>query len=307
MTETTRFDTLISAAQLAALAAASEPLVLLDCSFDLTDPAAGERAYAQGHIPGALYAHLDRQLAGPKVGSKSDPHFTGRHPLPAREAMAAQARAWGVSPGVQVVCYDGEGGPYAARAWWLLRWLGHASVAVLDGGRAGYVAAGGALSTAPSTARPSHWQPSREGMPTVNVAALLDAMPALADATQPPRHKAYQVLDARVAERYRGEVEPLDPVAGHIPGAKNRFFKDNLGADGLFKAPAQLRQEFEAILGAAAAGATSRIVQQCGSGVTACHNLLAMAHAGLGITALYPGSWSEWCADPARPVAKGPG
>ncbi len=313
MTPARTFNTLISAAELAAFSATSEPLVLLDCSFDLTQPAAGEQAYALGHIPGALYAHLDRHLAGPKVGAPTDKSFTGRHPLPARETMAAQARAWGVSPGVQVVCYDGEGGPYAARAWWLLHWLGHEAVAVLDGGKAAYQAAGGVMTTAPSTARPSHWQPSRVGMPTVDAATLLAALATGANdaaglaALKPgaARHTPYQVLDARAAERFRGEAEPLDPVAGHIPGAKNRFFKNNLTAQGLFKSPAELRAEFEATLGPAAAGPAAQVVQQCGSGVTACHNLLAMAHAGLGISTLYAGSWSEWCADPARPVARG--
>ncbi len=275
--------TLISAPELQALQAAGTPLVLLDCSFDLADTAAGGRAYAAGHLPGAHYAHLDADLSGAKTGRN------GRHPLPDRAAFATTAGRWGIAPGVQVVTYDAQGAPYAARAWWLLRWLGHEAVAVLDGGLAAWQAAGGALSTgAASTAPQPPYPAAAPAMPTIEATTLLAQ---LADV---------QVLDARNAERFRGEVEPLDAVAGHIPGATLRFFKDNLGADGRFKPAATLRAEFEAL------GLPARpVVQQCGSGVTACHNLLAMAHAGLGISTLYPGSWSEWCSDPQRPVARG--
>ena len=279
------FTTLVSAAELQALQAAGTPCVLLDCGFDLADAEAGERAYAAGHLPGALYAHLDRDLSGAKTGRN------GRHPLPERAAFAATAGRWGVAPGVQVVAYDAMGGPYAARAWWLLRWLGHAEVAVLDGGPAAWRQAGGSLSTAAAAPQPRQPYPATApAMPTVDADTLQAGLGRL------------RILDARAAERYRGEVEPLDPVAGHIPGATLRFFKDNLGSDGRFKPVAVLRAEFEALL--AGAGA-AHVVQQCGSGVTACHNLLAMAHAGLGVTTLYPGSWSEWCSDPARPVARG--
>jgi len=274
---------LVSAAELQALLACDTPCVLLDCSFDLVDPSAGERAYADGHIPGARYVHLDRDLSGAKTGRN------GRHPLPERQALAERAAAWGVAPGVQVVCYDAQGMPYAARAWWLLRWLGQDAVAVLDGGPAAWVAAGGALSRDVSPLRPAAPFPSlAPAMPTVSATELL------AQLGRRP------VLDARAGERFRGEVEPLDPVAGHIPGALNRFFKDNLQADGRFKPAAALRAEFEALH-----VAPGEMVHQCGSGVTACHNLLAMEHAGLAGSALYPGSWSEWCADPARPVARG--
>jgi thiosulfate/3-mercaptopyruvate sulfurtransferase len=277
------YTTLVSAAELLALQGAGGPLVLLDCSFDLTDPAAGERAWAAAHLPGAQYAHLDRDLAGARTGRN------GRHPLPERDALAAQAGRWGVAPGVQVVVYDAQGGPYAARAWWLLRWLGHADVAVLDGGVAAWQAAGGTLTAEPpSVPAQAPYPAPPPAMPTVDADALL------------ARLGRVHLLDARAAERFRGDVEPLDPVAGHIPGATNRFFKDNLQPDGRFKPAAALRAEFEA-LGAA----SGEVVQQCGSGVTACHNLLAMAHAGLGDSALYPGSWSEWCSDPARPVARG--
>jgi len=277
------YSTLIGVAELQALQAAGAPLALLDCGFELSDTDAGARAFHAGHLPGALYAHLDADLSGPKTGRN------GRHPLPTREALAASAGRWGIAPGVPVVTYDAQGAPYASRAWWLLRWLGHDTVAVLDGGKAAWLAAGGALSTAaPSVAAMPPYPAHAPAMPTIDADSLLARLAEL------------QVLDARAGERYRGEVEPLDAVAGHIPGATLRFFKDNLGADGRFKPAAQLRAEFEAL---AVPGRPA--VQQCGSGVTACHNLLAMAHAGLGLSTLYPGSWSEWCSDPQRPVARG--
>ena len=299
------FTTLISAAELQRLLADGTALVLLDCGFDLADTSAGEKAFAAGHLPGAQYAHLDRDLAGAKTGRN------GRHPLPTRPALAQAMGRWGIAggprPGVQVVVYDDQGGPYAARAWWLLRWMGHADVAVLDGGRAAWLRAGGAITTAvvspPAEATP-YPAPAQEAMPTINADTLLRQL-----AGDPQT----RLFDARAGERFRGEVEPLDPVAGHIPGAVQRFFKDNLASDGCFKPAEQLRAEFMA-LGAfdatkkstAKAVTHASVVHQCGSGVTACHNLLAMAHAGLGDTLLYPGSWSEWCSDPARPVAVGP-
>lgn len=281
------YDTVITASQLIGLQAAGTPLVLLDCGFDLSDTGAGERAYAEAHLPGALYAHLDRDLSGTKTG------HNGRHPLPNRQSLASIVGQWGISPGVQVVTYDNQAMPYAARAWWLLRWLGHTEVAVLDGGRGAWLAAGGSLSTAvpQAAALPPYPAAATAAMPTVDTATLLTKLGQVC------------VLDARAGERFRGEVEPLDPVAGHIPGATLRFFKDNLGADGCFKPAAQLRAELAA-LGVHAANA-SEVVQQCGSGVTACQNLLAAAHAGLGISTLYPGSWSEWCSDASRPVARG--
>jgi thiosulfate/3-mercaptopyruvate sulfurtransferase len=273
---------LIGAAELRQRLAAGWRCVLLDCGFDLADTAAGERAHAQGHLPGALYVHLDRDLSGPKTGRN------GRHPLPERQALAERVGAWGIAPGVPVVCYDAQGMPYAARAWWLLRWLGHDAVAVLDGGAAAWRAAGGEWVSEPGVAQArGPYPPRAPAMPAVQADELL-------------RHPGqYTVLDARAPERFRGEVEPLDPVAGHIPGALNRFFKHNLLDDGRFKPAATLRSEFDAL-----GVAPQRVVHQCGSGVTACHNLLAMEHAGLPGAALYPGSWSEWCADPARPVAR---
>jgi thiosulfate/3-mercaptopyruvate sulfurtransferase len=221
-----------------------------------------------------------------------------RHPLPTRQALAKTLARWGITPATPVVVYDNQGMPYAARAWWLLRWMGHAQVAVLDGGLAAWLAAGGsttntktANTTTTSTTAATPYPALPPAMPTVDAATVLQDL-------QTP---SLQLLDARAAERYRGDVEPLHPVAGHIPGARQRFFKDNLQADGRFKPADQLRAEFLAL----ALPAGLAVVHQCGSGVTACHNLLAMAHAGLGDTALYPGSWSEWCSDPPRPVARG--
>lgn len=267
----------------ALLSGAAQPLVL-DCGFDLSDAAAGERAWQQAHVPGALYAHLDRDLAGPKTGRN------GRHPLPAREALAATLAGWGIGPQRRVVTYDRQGAPYAARAWWLLRWMGVAEVAVLDGGWQAWVAAGLPQDTGaalPMAATPTAWP--APALPTVNAAELLAGLGRVA------------LIDARAGERFRGEKEPLDPVAGHIPGAINRPFAGNLGADGFFAPPHELRGAFKALLGNRPAG---EVVHQCGSGVTACHNLLAMEVAGLPGSKLYPGSWSEWCADPARPIAR---
>jgi thiosulfate/3-mercaptopyruvate sulfurtransferase len=275
--------TLITAPELRSLIDSGAAPVLLDCSFDLVEPAAGAQAYARGHLPGAVHADLERDLSGAKTGRN------GRHPLPDREALAATVGGWGVAPGVQVVAYDAQGAACAARAWWLLRWLGHEAVAVLDGGPAAWVAAGGALDrTAPQTRPQPPYPAGAPAMPTIDAAAVLAALGRVA------------LLDARSPERFRGEVETIDPVAGHIPGARLRFFKDNLQPDGRFKPAAALRAEFEAL-----GGAPAGWVHACGSGVTACHNLLAMAHAGLDGGRLYPGSWSEWCADPTRPVARG--
>jgi thiosulfate/3-mercaptopyruvate sulfurtransferase len=278
---------LISAAELAERLGS---VTLLDARFDLAQPAAGEAAYAQGHLPGALYAHLERDLS---AMPPAEALCGGRHPLPPRAVFARTAAGWGLTPARAVVVYDASGGMYAARAWWLLRWIGLDAVAVLDGGLGAWIAAGGALeggvSAAPAAAGDF---PLAEASPL----ATIDADTLRRDLGR------LVLLDARAPERYRGEVEPLDPVAGHIPGALNRPFVRNLGADGRFLPAATLRADFEALTGGRPA---ADVVQQCGSGVTACHNLLAMAVAGLGDSVLYPGSWSEWCADPARPVARG--
>jgi thiosulfate/3-mercaptopyruvate sulfurtransferase len=274
---------LISAADLQQLLARRPDTVLIDCSFDLADVAAGERAYAEAHLPGAQYAHLDRDLSAAKTGRN------GRHPLRERTAYAAWMGQAGMAPGVPVVVYDRQAGMFAARTWWLVRWMGHEEVALLDGGLPAWQAAGGTLTTERPAARPAAPYPD-----------LPPAMPRIDAAQLQQRLREVLILDARAPERYRGDVEPLDPVAGHIPGALNRFFKDNLQPDGRFKPAEQLRREFDALL-----DGDRPVVHSCGSGATACHNLLAMEAAGLGRSRLYAGSWSEWCSDPSRPVAKG--
>jgi len=278
---------LITAEQLQALLQQTPPPLLLDCSFDLADSGAGERAFLDRHIAGARYAHLERELSAPK--SPEGSIRGGRHPLPTREAFAETVASWGLTPERGVVCYDQQGGPYAARAWWMLRWLGQGAVAVLDGGLAAWQAAGGRVESGEAAPAPpaSSYPLGDTTMPTVQADTLLRQLGQVT------------VLDARAGERFRGETEPLDAVAGHIPGALNRFFKDNLGPDGRFLPADTLRATFEA-MGLKA----GQLVNQCGSGVTACHNLLALEHAGLTGSALYPGSWSEWSADPARPVAR---
>ena len=279
-------QTLIDAGQLQQWIVSGRPLVLLDAGFDLADPSAGERAFLGGHLPGARYVHLDRDLSGAKTGRN------GRHPLPARATFAATAARWGIGADTQVVVYDAQGGMYAARLWWMLRWIGHAAVAVLDGGPSAWAGAGGLLSQAtPATPDAAPEVPLRDGLsPALDGDALL------------ARLGRVRLIDARAGERFRGEVEPLDALAGHIPGASNRAFKDNLQSDGRFKPSPVLRAEFASLLGAVP---PSQVVHQCGSGVTACHNLLAMEHAGLVGSMLYPGSWSEWSSDPTRPVARG--
>ncbi|MEC5399800.1 sulfurtransferase [Uliginosibacterium sp. H1] len=260
--------------------------LLLDVRHDLANPTAGEQAYAQGHIPGAFFLHLDRDLSGAKNGRN------GRHPLPARADFAARMAALGLTPATQVVAYDAQGGMFAARLWWMLRWLGHEAVAVLDGGLPAWTGAGHALDTdapAPRSAATQYEAPSR-----VPVRHADEILARLGDATQ-------LIVDARAADRFRGENETLDPVGGHIPGARNRFFKDNLEGDGRFKSAAQLREEWQQVLGATP---PTEAVHQCGSGVTACHNLLALEVAGLAGGMLYPGSWSEWCSEPSRPVER---
>jgi thiosulfate/3-mercaptopyruvate sulfurtransferase len=278
------YTTLISASDLAQHALQSD-WVVLDCRHDLAKPEAGRAAYDAGHIPNAQFAALDQDLADHAQGP--DGKFRGRHPLPDIDAFIETLRRWGVNDNSQVVAYDAQGGMFAARLWWMLRWVGHEAAAVLDGGLPAWTAHGMWLSTEPAN-RPRGNIKRRE--PLVRTVSAEDIL----------AQAQLAVLDARAPDRFRGENETLDPVGGHIPGAVNRFFKDNLQADGRFKPAAQLRQEFGALLSSPASA-----VMQCGSGVTACHNLLALETAGLPGAALYPGSWSEWCADPARPVAKG--
>jgi len=280
-------STLIRARALQALIASGPPLVVLDASFDLTDAAAGERAYLDAHLPGALYVHLDRDLCGAKTGRN------GRHPLPERAAFAATAGRLGITSMTQVVVYDRQGSMFAARVWWMLRWLGHAPVAVLDGGLAAWQSAGGAVDN--DTVRV-------KAQPAYPITAAPSPLVRTVDAdTLQSQLGRVALIDARAPERFRGEVEPLDPQAGHIPGARNRFFRDNLGADGRFKSADVLRAELLPLTDARPA---TEVVHQCGSGVTACHNLLAMAVAGIDGSALYAGSWSEWSSDPSRPIAR---
>ncbi|MFM0291196.1 sulfurtransferase [Paraburkholderia megapolitana] len=283
----THYTTLISATNLAErLAAAPGSVFVADCRFDLAAPDAGEAAYAAGHLPGAHYLHLDRDLSGSKTGAN------GRHPLPERAKLVETLVAQGLKQGQQVVAYDAQGGMYAARLWWLLRWLGHDAVALLDGGLQAWQASSEPLmQDTPALVRGDF----KAGAP---LAVTIDAQAV--ERNLGTRERI--LVDARAADRYRGENETIDPVGGHIPGALNRFFKDNLTADGRFKSAHTLREEFGALLPGTA---PEKVVLQCGSGVTACHNALAMEIAGLHGAALYSGSWSEWVADTSRPVATG--
>ncbi|RMX06384.1 sulfurtransferase [Corticibacter populi] len=261
-------------------------LVLVDCRHELADPAWGRQAYRQGRIPGAIFLSLDDDLSAAPDGRN------GRHPLPTPQAFAQTLARAGIGNDSHVVAYDQGVGMFAARLWWMLRWLGHTAVQVLDGGSAQWQREARPIEIGtPKAPAPAHF------VPDVQTGMLRDAgtvLQALGDGRQ-------YLLDARAPERFRGEVEPLDRVAGHIPGAVNRPFTDNLEA-GLFKPAGQLRSEFEALLAGRASG---QVIHQCGSGVSACVNLLAMERAGLSGSALYAGSWSEWCSDPARPVAVG--
>jgi thiosulfate/3-mercaptopyruvate sulfurtransferase len=280
----TRFRTLISAAELAPHVADPDWLVL-DCRFELGKPDTGERAYAAGHIPHAIYAHLDRDLAAPVTAA------TGRHPLPPPEKFAATLASWGMTPATQVVAYDADNAAYASRLWWLLRWVGHDAVAVLDGGFKAWTAAGLPTSTEVPRRGPGNFvaRPNRD--------MWLDAR----EVAERVQRADWRLLDARAPERFAGKVEPIDPVAGHVPGARNHPFATNLGGDGRFAAAHELRKRFER---SQAGVADDHTIVMCGSGVTACNLLLAMEHAGKRGARLYAGSWSEWIRDPSRSVAK---
>jgi len=259
---------------------------IIDCRFSLADTAAGRRNYLESHIPGALYAHLDEDLSGPII-----PGQTGRHPLPSVEKFAATLSGWGIDQTVQVVAYDDMGGGIAARLWWMLRWLGHEAVAVLDSGWQSWLAQS-RLTVSQVQPRPAR---TFIANPQANLLATADEVLTL---RTDPTHR---LLDARSADRFRGENETHDPVGGHIPGAVSAPFAENL-AEGFFRSPEALRERFEGLLGQTP---PEQAVIYCGSGVTAAHNLLAMAHAGLDGSRLYVGSWSEWVTDPSRPVATG--
>ncbi|MFC0349430.1 sulfurtransferase [Undibacterium danionis] len=284
------YTTLISVEQLALLALQPD-VVIVDCRHDLMDAKAGRNAYDTGHIAGAVFANLDQDLSGAKYDDTGV--FRGRHPLPKTDDLLIALRRFGIGNATQVVAYDAHGGMFAARLWWLLRSIGHASVAVLDGGLTAWIAAGHSLQTEPVQNPIGNIVAQTALTSQVDVAAIVRNLNA--DAGQ-----KLQVVDARAADRFRGENETIDPTGGHIPGAKNRFFKDNLQADGRFKSAGQLRKEWQSLL-----TEPQKTVMQCGSGVTACHNLLALEIAGLSGAALYPGSWSEWCSDATRPVATG--
>ncbi len=259
--------------------------IVVDCRHDLAQPQQGRIDYSACHIPGARHLHLDDDLSGAKTGSN------GRHPLPAVQTLADTFGRVGIDGNKQVVAYDAHGGMYAARLWWLLRWLGHDAVAVLDGGLQAWIDAQQPLTAAPPAIRPTRFAAQPRPM-------HLDAETLQANLHRPQ----VCIVDARAPDRFRGENETLDPVGGHIPGARNHFFRDNLDANGLFKSPETLDREWRTALGSAIA---AEVVHQCGSGVTACHNALAMEIAGLYGSRLYPGSWSEWCADASRPIATG--
>ena len=281
------YTTIITTGQLGATP--GDPTwAIVDCRYDLTDESRGEEQYRASHIPGAVYASLGHDLAGPRDGRN------GRHPMPGHEAMAATFGRWGIGAGVQVVAYDQDNGMYASRLWWMLRYMGHDAVAVLDGGFAKWL---------------REERPVRGGVEHRD-AATFPASPRAAMRLTANQvwarlgDPALTLVDARSPVRFEGKEEPLDRVAGHIPGARNHFFGWNLSPDGTLLPPEVLREKFEALLGGAPA---DQVALYCGSGVTACHNILAMERAGLTGMKLFPGSWSEWSADPDRPVETGPG
>lgn len=284
------YTTLISPSQLQQLIESGQPLRVLDASFELMNPDAGAAQFEAEHLPGSNHVHLDRHLSD-KAGA--DRASGGRHPLPSRETFARTLGELGVGHHMQVVVLDRQGANYCGRLWWMIKWCGHEAVAVLDGGLAAWKAAGGPVAHGPAPVpAPAHFElrpPLAHTVSTAEIAASL-GRPDLT------------LIDARAAARFRGETEPLDPVAGHIPGALNRPFVESIGADGRFKPADDLRAEFERLLGGRD---PASVVHHCGSGVSAIPNLLAMEIAGLGRTRLYPGSWSEWCNTPGLPCAQG--
>ena len=283
------YDLLISAEELQQLLENKKPVRVFDCTFDLADAAVGHQQYLESHILGAVYAHLDKALSDKTGAGVSG----GRHPLPSREKFAIWLSNVGLANGMQAVVYDRNGANYCGRLWWMLKWAGHANVAVLDGGLQAWQAAGGAIA---GGEEPAHFQTSFALEPE------LSTLVGTKTVTDNLGRPIQTLIDARGAPRFRGEVEPLDPIAGHIPGALNRPFSQNIAANGKFKPASELKAEFETLL---AGRDPSTVVHHCGSGVSAVPNILAMQIAGLGVTGLYAGSWSDWCSDTSRPMAQG--
>ncbi|MCA9238793.1 MAG: sulfurtransferase, partial [Planctomycetales bacterium] len=278
------YDGLISVEQLAGVIALPG-CVVIDCRFDLADPESGRRAYLESHLPGARYAHLDEHLSGPTTEQ------SGRHPLPDPGEFCRRLGEWGVTRNAQVVAYDDSGGPFAARLWWLLRWLGHPASAVLNGGFSAWVSSGLEVTSAASEFKPTKYQASPDNGLWIAADRLLQDL----------RDQQVLLVDARAPDRFRGDVEPIDPVAGHVPDAINLPWQGNLGEHALFLPADQLAARFKDAM----PDSTRKVVHMCGSGVTACHNLLALHTAGLPCGTLYAGSWSEWIRDPSRPVCRG--
>jgi thiosulfate/3-mercaptopyruvate sulfurtransferase len=288
------YTTLISVAQLKALQASNQALMVFDCSYDLMKPEMADLMFAEKHMQGAQQAHLDRHLSTHNATAVNG----GRHPLPPRESLAAWLQTLGFTNNMQAVVYDRQGANYCGRLWWMLKWLGHDAVAILDGGLQAWEASGGAVESGNAATSSS----------SVQVESKFQLKPALREWVSTEQlapqvgHTSLTLIDARGAARYRGEVEPIDPVAGHIPGALNRPFTENLNSDGFFKSPELLREEFDKLL---AGRDPQTVVHHCGSGVSTVPNIVAMELAGLGVTKLYPGSWSEWCNTPGMAIAKG--
>jgi thiosulfate/3-mercaptopyruvate sulfurtransferase len=279
-----RYTTLIETGQLAS-SLADPSWAIVDCRFDLKDTSAGERAYEAAHVPGAVYAHVDRDLSGQKSGAN------GRHPLPDSEVFVETVARLGIDAATQVVVYDQDTGGFASRLWWMLRWMGHDAVALLNGGFARWTAEG---------------RPTRPGVEVRNRRQFVahprpEMVVTAADVAALAGRTDWRLVDARAPERFRGEVEPIDRVPGHIPGAVNVPFQENIDAPGTFRSPESLAERFRSALEPVD---PSRVVNYCGSGVTACQNILALEHAGLHGSKLYAGSWSEWSSDPSRPVAR---
>jgi thiosulfate/3-mercaptopyruvate sulfurtransferase len=280
MTWTTLIDTETVASRL------TDPaFVIIDCRYSVEDPPWGGREYFHQHIPGAAFASIDDDLSAPKTGTN------GRHPLPDPEAASRTFARFGISEGVQVVAYDQDAGMYASRLWWMLRWLGHDAVAVLDGGFTKWLAEKRPVRSGTET------HPHREFRGSPRAGWIADA----SEVQKVLGSRDWLMLDARAPERYRGEVEPVDKIAGHIPGAANHFYKWNVNDDGTFRSAAEITESFRKSIGRTS---VSRVICYCGSGVTACQDLLALEHAGLPGARLYPGSWSEWLSDPSRPIER---